>query len=174
MKKSLTVALLVVMFVMALATVVNATTSSELADALYEKVSAYGMTSSDKVRVERYLAEYPVSDETADAILAKADEAIAVMDAAGVKNYSDLTTAQKNELKSIATEAAKLIDVQLVFKTKAVDVIKDGKVIEAVTLNDGKLAYTGNNINVVLVVSLIAIIALAITVVAKKTFANAQ
>ena len=98
----------------------------------------------------------------------------ASLPAAGVQNYSDLTTAQKNELKSIATEAAKLIDVQLVFKTKAVDVIKDGKVIEAVTLNDGKLAYTGNNINVVLVVSLIAIIALAITVVAKKTFANAQ
>ena len=48
MKRTLTIALLVVMAVMCLATASYATTSVELADKLYEKGAAYGMTSSDK------------------------------------------------------------------------------------------------------------------------------
>lgn len=175
MKKTLAVALLFVMLVMAFANVVNAATSSTLADELYKKGSKYGMTSADKVKIERYLAENPVTDDQANAILAKADEAVAVMTKAGVTNYSELTTAQKNELKAIAQSAAGIIDVKLVFKTKSVEIYsKDGKLIETITENNGKLAYTGNNVNVVLVVSLIAIIALAISVVAKKTFVNAK
>ena len=49
-----------------------------------------------------------------------------------------------------------------------VDIIKDGKLIENVSINNGKLAYTGNNVNVVLTTSVIAIIALAITVATKR------
>ena len=173
MKRTLTIALLVVMAVMCLATASYATTSAELADKLYEKGQAYGMTSADKVKIERYLSEYPVTDEEANSILAKADEAIAVMNEAGVKEYSDLTKAQKTEIKNIAKEAAEIIDVQLVFSTGKVEVVKDGKIIETITNNDGKLAYTGNT-NTVLVASSIAVIALAagITVVAKKRFAK--
>ena len=175
MKKFLTVSLLFVMLVMAFATVVNAATSATLADELYAKGSKYGMTTSDKVKIERYLSENPVTDEKADAILAKADEAVAVMENAGVTNYADLTTAQKNELKAIATSAAELLDLKLVFKTGCVEIYdKDGKLIETITENNGKLAYTGNSLNIVLVVSIIAIFALAITVVAKKKFANAK
>lgn len=169
MKKFLTVSLLFVMLVMAFATVVNAATSATLADDLYAKGAKYGMTSADKVKIERYLSENPVTDAEANAVLAKADEAVAVMENAGVTNYDKLTTAQKDELKSIAKSAAEIIDVKLVFKKGSVEIYdKSGKLIETVTENNGKLAYTGNNINVVLVVSIIAIIALAITVVAKR------
>lgn len=175
MKKFLTVSLLFVMLVMAFATVVNAATSATLADDLYAKGAKYGMTSADKVKIERYLSENPVTDAEANAVLAKADEAVAVMENAGVTNYDKLTTAQKDELKSIAKSAAEIIDVKLVFKKGSVEIYdKSGKLIETVTENNGKLAYTGNNVNSVLVVSIIAIIALAITVVAKKTFANAK
>lgn len=169
MKKFLTVSLLFVMLVMAFATVVNAATSATLADDLYAKGAKYGMTSADKVKIERYLSENPVTDAEANAVLAKADEAVAVMENAGVTSYDKLTTAQKDELKSIAKSAAEIIDVKLVFKKGSVEIYdKSGKLIETVTENNGKLAYTGNNINVVLVVSIIAIIALAITVVAKR------
>lgn len=175
MKKFLTVSLLFVMLVMAFATVVNAATSATLADELYAKGSKYGMTTADKVKIERYLSENPVTDEKANAVLAKADEAVAVMESAGATNYDDLTTAQKNELKSIATSAAELLDIKLVFKKGSVEIYdKDGKLIETITENNGKLAYTGNSLNIVLVVSVIAIFALAITVVAKKKFANAK
>ena len=50
--------------------------------------------------------------------------------------------------------------------------LKDGKLIETVGNNSGKLAYTGNN-NIVLVVSSIAVIALASVAVARKKLANA-
>ena len=99
MKKTLTIALLAIITIMALATGVNAATSSTLADELYAKGSKYGMTSADKVKIERYLKENPVTDAQANEILTKADEAIAVMEKAGVTNYDKLTKAQKNEVK---------------------------------------------------------------------------
>mgnify|MGYP004497431229 FL=1 len=174
MKKLVTVALVAIMLVMSFAVLANATTSSELADKIYEKGATYGMTSADKVKIERYLAENPVTDAEAESILAKVDQAVEVMKTAGVTSYDKLTTEQKNELKTIAKSAAEVLNVTLVFKTSSVEIYKDGKLIETVTSNNGKLAYTGNNVNVVLVVSAIAIIALATTVVAKKTFANAK
>ena len=170
MKKSLIITILVAIIIMASATLVNATTTSTLADELYAKGSKYGMTTADKVKVERYLSENPVTEEQANAIIAKADEAIAVMESAGTTDYNKLTNAQKDQLKSIANSAASIVDVKLVFKKGTVEIYDNkGKLIETVGQNNGKLAYTGNNVNVVLTTSVIAISALAITVVTKRT-----
>ena len=170
MKKSLIITILVAIIIMASATLVNATTTSTLADELYAKGSKYGMTTADKVKVERYLSENPVTEEQANAIIAKADEAIVVMESAGTTDYNKLTNAQKDQLKSIANSAASIVDVKLVFKKGTVEIYDNkGKLIETVGQNNGKLAYTGNNVNVVLTTSVIAIIALAITVVTKRT-----
>ena len=159
MKKTLAIVLLAIIAVMALATGVNAATSSTLADELYSKGAKYGMTSADKVEIERYLAENPVTDAQANELLAKADEAIAVM--------------KKDEIKSIATEAAKKVDLKLVFKTKSVEIYNNsGKLVETVSNTNGKLAYTGNTVNVVLAVSVVAVLAVA-TVVVRKRIVNA-
>ena len=169
MKKSLLISILTAVIVMACATFANAATTATLADELYSKGSKYGMTSADKVKIERYLSENTVTDEQANAIVAKADEAIAVMEAAGTTDYSKLTDAQKDKLKSIANSAAAIIDVKLVFKKNTVEIYDNaGKLIETIGQNTGKLAYTGNNVNVVLTTSVIAIIALAITVATKR------
>lgn len=170
--KMLAIALIVIMLMMTFATAVFATTSDELGSKLYAKGKKYGMTSADKVKIERFLSENPVTDAEADAILAKADEAIAIVEKSGVTDLSKLTTAQKNQLKEIAKSAAEIVNVTLVFKTSSVEIYKDGKLIETVTANNGKLAYTGNNLNMILVVSTISIIALAITVAAKRTNAK--
>ena len=173
MKKSLLISILTAVIVMACATLVNAATTATLADELYAKGKKYGMTSADKVKVERYLSENTVTDEQANAIVAKADEAIAVMEKAGVTSYNKLTIAQKNEIKSIATEAAKKVDLKLVFKTKSVAIYNaDGKLVETVSNTNGKLAYTGNTVNVVLAVSVVAVLAVA-TVVVRKRIVNA-
>ena len=170
MKKSLLISILTAVIVMACATLVNAATTATLADELYAKGKKYGMTSADKVKVERYLSENTITDEQANAIVAKADEAIAVMEAAGTTDYRKLTDAQKDQVKSIANSAADIIDVKLVFKKNTVEIYNNaGKLIETIGNNNGKLAYTGNNVNVVLTTSVIAIIALAITVVTKRT-----
>ena len=169
MKNSLLISILTAVIVMACATLVNAATTATLADELYAKGKKYGMTSADKVKVERYLSENTVTDEQANAIVAKADEAIAVMEAAGTTDYSKLTDAQKDQVKSIANSAADIIDVKLVFKKNTVEIYNNaGKLIETIGNNNGKLAYTGNNVNVVLTTSVIAVIALAITVATKR------
>ena len=175
MKKTLIVSILMAIILLACASVVNATTSSTLADELYAKGKKYGMTSADKVKIERYLSENTVSDEKANQIISKADEAIAVMEKAGVTSYDKLSQAEKSKIKTIAKEAAVVVDVKLVFKSGSVEIYNnEGKLIETVAHNNGKLAYTGNNsVNVVLTVSVIAIIALAITVGGKK-FASAK
>ena len=153
MKKTLTIALLAIITIMALATGVNAATSSTLADELYAKGSKYGMTSADKVKIERYLKENPVTDAQANEILTK---------------------AQKNEVESIATEAAKIVDLKLVFNKKSVAIYNnDGKLVETVSNTNGKLAYTGNVVNVVVLATTVVALVAVSAVVARKRIVNA-
>lgn len=175
MKKTLIVSILMSIILFVGASVVSAATTETLADELYVKGKKYGMTTADKVRIERYLSENPVTDEQANQIMSKADEAVAVMENSGVTNYNKLTQDKKSELKTIAKETADIVDAKLVFKSGSVEIYDaNGKLIETVAQNNGKLAYTGNNsVNVVLTVSVIAMIALAITVGGKK-IANAK
>lgn len=172
MKKLLTISILAVMLILATVTGVNAATNSNLASTLYNMGAKYGMTSADRVRIQRYLNDYPVTDAEANAIVAKAQEAINVMEAEGVTNYKDLSAEKKEQVKSIANSAASIAGATLVFGTSSVDVYKDGKLIENVSYNSGKLAYTGSN-NTVLAVSSIAVMALVAAVIARKKLANA-
>lgn len=173
MKKVLTIAILFVMVALMATTVVNATTSANLAEELYNLGSKYGMTSADKVKIERYLADNPVTESEANQIMNKAREATKIMDEAGVTDITKLSQADKNKLVSIANEAASIIGLTLSFKSGGIiEVYKDGKLIETATLNNGKLAYTGND-NTVLVVSSVAVLALATVFVVRKKFANA-
>ena len=55
---------------------VTATSSSSLANDLYALGAKYGVTSADKVKLERYLADNPVTDSQAEQIYAKAQEAL--------------------------------------------------------------------------------------------------
>ena len=174
MKKVVSILILFVLLA-TMTTVVNATSADDLADTLYEMGEPYGLTSSDKVRIERYLSDNDVSDEQADEIIAIAEEAVAIFEESGATTYSDLTDDEKSELKSLANEAADILGLTLVFGTKQVKIYQDGTLIEIVTLGDNDiLAYTGNTtMNIVLVVSSIAVIALGTAFVARKKFANA-
>ena len=51
--------------------------------------------------------------------------------------------------------------------------IQDGKLIENVSINNGKLAYTGNNNYVIFGISTVAIVALVIVCIMKKRKINA-
>lgn len=170
MKKILSIALLVVILATMMAGIVNAATTSESIEAIYALGSKYGMTSADKVKLERFIADYGVTEDQASQLLAKAQEAEKIMIEAGVTNYSDLTAEQKNQIKSIANEAASIVGVTLTFKKGAVEIYKDGKLIETITNTDGKLAYTGNETNVVLIASsVVAVIALTAVIIKKRT-----
>ena len=167
MKKMLSITLLAIMLVVALAGSVSAATRAELIDEVYSIGTKYGMTAADKVKLERYINTYDIADSKLSTLVEKAKEAATVMDKAGAKNYLDLTEAKKEEVKSIASKAAEAVDGTIVFKAKSADIYHNGKKIESVALNNGKLAYTGTNVAVI--AGSIAVIALAAVVLVKRT-----
>lgn len=173
MKKVLSITILMVIALALLGGAVNATTTKTLADELYTLGAKYGVTSADKVKIERYLADNPVTEEEANQIMAKANEAVKIMEDNNATKISEVKKEDREKLKTIANEAASVADLTIKFKPGTAEIYKNGKAIETVTMSNGKLAYTGNNINIVLVVSSVAIIALATIIVARKKLANA-
>ena len=172
MKKLLTISILALMLILMTVTGVRATNNDNLSSTLYNIGAKYGMTKADKVKIDRYLADNPVTESEANAIVAKANEAAKIMDAEGTTDYKKLPDAKKAELKTLANEAASVVGATVSFKADSVEIYKDGKLIETIGNNSGKLAYTGNN-NIALVVSSIAVIALASVAVARKKLVNA-
>lgn len=184
MKKLLTISILFVMVLAMCTTMVSATTKAELADQLYAIGSKYGATASDKIKVERYLADNDLTDAQATAIVEKANQIAAVMDAAGVTDPKKLTADQKNQIKALANEAASIARVSLVFKNNDVEVYKNGKLVDTqkspiytATSGNGtasssaKLVYTGNNSYIA--IALGSVVALAGLVIVGKKVVNA-
>ena len=169
MKKILSIAVLAIILLVAMATCVSATTRSEALDQIKSIGAKYGFTSGDEARLERDLNSIGATDEQVVALVSKAEAIAAIFDAAGVTNYDKLTIAQKDEVKAILVEAASSLNATLVFKTKSVEIYKNGKLVDTVSNNSGKLAYTGNEVNVALIAGITLAIALVTAVVVKKT-----
>ena len=174
MKKLFVIATLAVVLMGMLAVSVNATTADSVNE-IYTIGSKYGMTENDKQQLQNFIDRNGVTEAQAAKLVEKAKEAEQVMTSAGKTKYSELTTAEKDKLKEIANSAASEVGVSLVFKSKSVEIWKDGKKVLVVTNNEGKLAYTGNTSNVVAIaVSSIAVVALAVIIVNKRIAAKAE
>lgn len=181
MKKVISFVVLFLVVAM-IATFVNAMTSSELADKLYEMGKPYGLKVSDKARIKKYLDSVDLTDELANELIAKAQEMIDTMKKEGVTDYTKLSEAKKEEVKNIAISAAESAGLTVTFKNNGSNrkpsiVIKKGsKVLDELPYDPDTdeilLADTGSNTNIVLVVSSIAVVALVAGIAVKK-FANA-
>lgn len=178
MKRVLTASLLVVLVLILASTVVKATTQSELEAYLTKAHTIAGeevsLTEADKVKVERYFAENTLTDAQATAIKGKVDEAIAIMDKAGVADPTKLSSSDKTKLLNVAETAAQEAGLTLTVNSKdnTVELYQDGKLIESVSFEE-KLVQTGSNNLVFVVLAGVAIIAVVATVVVKKVKANA-
>lgn len=179
MKKLATITLLIVMLVGVFAGTVNAATESELLDYLSQEFTVGGETisisASDKVKIERYLNENEVTAEQADSIIAKVDEAIAVLREAGETDLTKLSRADKDRLMSIANDAASVLGLSISYdaSTKTISIYKDGKLIESTSITSGdELVQTGSTGYVYVAILAVAIIAV-VAVVTKRVRANA-
>ena len=176
MKKIVTIATIFLMVVMFATTIVSATTKDSLVNDLYALTSKYGVTEADKVKAERFLTEYPITEDQVNQIYGKATEAIKILEDAKVTDVKkldkQLTNEQKLKFQSLCQEAADIVGVTLTYRNGTAEVYKNGKKIEVFYFTDGKLAYTGNNINIVLVVSSVAVIALATVYIVRKKKTN--
>lgn len=171
-----TIATIFLMVVMFATTIVSAATKDSLVNDLYALTSKYGVTNADKVKADRFLTEYPITEDQANQIYGKATEAIKILEDAGVTDVkkldTQLTKQQKLKFQSLCQEAADIVGVTLTYRNGTAEVYKNGKKIEVFYFTDGKLAYTGNNINIVLVVSSVAVIALATVYIVRKKKTN--
>ena len=173
MKKTLTIVALIMIIAMLTLSGVNAASKETLASDLLNKLQKYGMTEGDKVEVQRYLDSHEVTDEQANEVLAQADELVELMVREKVDNVSKLPQAAKDEAKGIISIAANQVGVSVVFENDKITLKDANGVITTVSVSEsGKLSYTGNNVNTILVVSSVAVIALAAVVVAKKTLSK--
>lgn len=176
MKKLLVSVVLFISIVAVLATTSMAATNADLIEFVTSNHTisgvSTGLDAGTRVRAKRYLTENPVTDAQADYLIAKGNELIALMEKEGVSDPSKLSASGKEKFMAIAKDAAASIGLTLVFHAHSVDIYKDGTLIDSATLG-GKLAYTGNNTNLALVISSVAVIALAAGLVAKKRLANA-
>lgn len=170
MKKTLTIALLVVLVAMT-ATTVSATATDDLVAFLSQTFTVGGekiqLSAAEKVKVERYLADNPVTDEQVTAVKAKVNETIAYIDE--IADEEELTDAQKNKLISLVNETAAILDLTVSYNAtdKAISVYQNGKLVESVSLNNA-LAQTGGINTVYVVLPVVAIIAIAAALVARK------
>ena len=197
MKKLLTISILFVMVLAMCTSIVSATTKAELPDQLFAIGSKYGATAAHKIKIERYIADNDLTDAQATAIVAKANEISAIMDAANITDPRKLSAEDKAKVKSIANEAASIAGVSLVFKSNDVEIFKNGKKLDSVnsplsgsassTSNGSstssttsskatsgkKLVYTGSNSYVAIAAGTTAVVALATIVIIKKKVVNA-
>ena len=174
MKKSLSILVLFLLLIAMLSTTVQAMTADELANKLYEMGKPYGLTDAHKARLKNDLAATDITDEKAQAVIAKAQELVDLFKKEGVTDYTKFSKADKEE------EGAAILDLKVVIKSEGknpvIQISKDGKIIDELPYNPNTdeiiLADTGVNSNIVLVVSSIAVVAL-VAVIAIKKFANA-
>lgn len=176
MKKTLTVLGIILLALTVLTTVANAATTEELVSFLSQAHEIAGetkqITAAQKVEVERFLSEYPVTEEQADQVIAKIKEGIAIMDAAGTADLDKLSSSEKSSLTALANEVGDILDVKLVVdsSTKSVAIYdKDGKQLSSVPYgNTDTLVNTGANYTVYIVASVLAIFAVATIIIANK------
>lgn len=166
---------LVLFMVLALATAVNASANDDLLKELSKTYTVGGkeisISAADKVKIERYLADNPVTEAEKDTIISKVNAIVDIMNSENVSDPGKLSAAKKTEAMNLAKEAASAIDLKLVMDTNN-NTIKvydaEGKLLESAKIEQGKLSYTGNSSVAYVVAPVVAIIAVAAVVAVKK------
>lgn len=179
MRKILVSIFVLVLVLTCFMTVANAATKDELIAAVSKTYTVAGkkvsLSNSDLVKVKRYVSENEISSENADAIIAKIDEAVNLMDKEGTSDPTKLSKSKKEELLNIAKEAASLAGASLTYdaNNKSISIYKDGKLYDSVSLTSNyKFTQSGSNHMIYIIIATVAVIAIAGVVGYRKTRAN--
>ncbi len=175
MKKVLTISLLLLLILTLTTTLVKAaTTEAELQRKALELLSKVKTETDYTAAVERFFNEYDFTEEQLSSATAKVEEAEAIIEANGEdpRTYSGDV---KDTLVGMAQEAATDLGMKLSvdYNNKVATLTKNGKTVVAVDTETGKIKQTGSDNLLFVVLSGVAVIAVAATVVVKKVTANA-
>lgn len=163
MKKSLQfIAVLVVS--LCFTTNVHAATKQELIDYASKTFTVAGRSVSSPelaAIVKSYLADNEISADVADQIIAKGDKIIAIMNAAGTTDLTKLSSSQKNEIRTLATDAATLAGATVNYDNSSKRVTvkgANGKTYGSAPITNTKLAATGSDYTIYIAVSGLALV----------------
>lgn len=179
MKKVLT-AMLLVAILLGCVSCVNAATEDELLAAVSKTYTIAGkqvkIAEGDLVKVERYLSKYDILPENCDGIIERINKAVDTLNKAETMDPSKLDQSVKDEVLSLAQEAATLAGATLTYDaaTGVASVYRNGELYDSATVESYfEFAHSGNNYMAYVVASVVAIIAVATVAYVKKVRANA-
>ena len=175
MKKTVKIFMLVVLLLILATTIVSANAGEELLAELSKTYTVGGkeltISSADKVKIERYLAEHEITEAQKNTLLEKLNGIIDIMNSENVSDPAKLSKENKEKAIKLAEEGASAINLKLVADTVS-NTIKiydnNGKLVETAKIENGKLAYTGNNSYIYVVAPVVALIAIATFAIVRK------
>ena len=165
----------IAVFIIALSftTNVHAATKQDLIDYASKAFTIAGKSVSSPefaAIAKNYLADNTISEADADKIIAKGDQIIAIMNAAGTTDITKLSKSQKDQIRSLATEAATLAGATINYDTTSKRVTvkgSNGKTYGSAALVTNKLASTGSDYTVYVAVSGLALVMASMAVMRK-------
>ena len=133
----------------------SAMTEEKLKEVFEQKFEVKGKTytiaDDAKIMLERYLKQYDVSESDCDYIADRVNDAIKIVQNAGVTEASQLTKETKDELKKLVEKVSANTSVKATVKKKSVVVLKpDGSVFVEI---DKPIKQTGSETNVIAIVA---------------------
>ncbi len=174
MKKIAKLSMLVLIVLLVAATVVSAATKADLKANVEALVKKLNLERSYTAEIDKVFEAAGELDETKVADIQEYLDAVDAKLAEVNYDTSKLDKADKDELLKDAQAAAEIAGLEVVpdYTNKALDVYKDGKLVVPVSYNTN-LAQTGSNNLVFAGLAVVAVIAVAATVVVNKAKANA-
>ena len=181
MRRVLKIALVFAILLFCNVTVAKAATNEELITYATKEFDINGtvvaLKAADKVKVERYLTQYPVTDNQADQIIEKIDAGIAILRGANVTDPTKLSKEKKQEILALGQEAAKIAGAELTYDAKndAISIYRDGVLIDQATTSDALVPTGSENYSyIVYIMAGVAVVAIAgFVVYTKKSKVNA-
>ena len=124
----------------------------KIVDALKGTVSLNGNATNIPARyvnqAENYFNTVEITESEANTIIEKIDAVKKYLESTGVSKWSELTSAQIDQIVALSNDASKVIGVTLTYDkiTKAVTATKDGKTISDVVVPGGSGSNSGNDV----------------------------
>ena len=175
MKKIIRIALIFTILIFCNTMVTRAATNEELIAYATKSFDINGATftlkAADKVKVRRYLEQYPVSNDEADQIIGLIDEGIAILRKYNVTDPTKLPRDQKEKILALGQKAARIAGAELTYDAAndCISIYRNGVLIDQATTSDA-LVQTGSKdySYIVYIIAGVAVIAIAGFVIYNK------
>ena len=178
MKKLLKITIVVALLLLVGITTVNAATPEEFLNYVTSPVTIDGksvtlVTASQKAEIERYISENKLSDEDLSYLQGKFDEGVKILQDAKVTDIKNLPDSVQTQLENLASEASAKTNIKYTVNSNGSVTIynKDNTVF---TTTSQIVKQTGSSNYEYIYVPAIAIVAVAIVLVTRRTLKNAR